>query len=189
MRPLSTRSRVPEPRALDFVQRVRAAKSSSTKRKLDTTMGNTIPPVPAIAKWEGDYTTTTQWWGTFFSPVIVYADGSVEIAGTMIESPRFDPASNTMSFDPVNIIVNGTATTARGSLTFTASGASGTIYPRPQDGAVPWSAAAKCPSRPGHPRECGLGCWSFRRRGYLQPEGSEWALRRRWLWGSTHRQY
>lgn len=92
-----------------------------------------------LADWAGVYATTTPYWGGYFSPVIVNPDGTADIAGTLI-TPEFSPPG-TMSFEWTNVVNNGSATTAKGQLTFASDGtASGTINPQPQDGPLPWSA-------------------------------------------------
>ncbi len=97
----------------------------------------TDPTQGTVSEWAGAYITATPWTRPgFFSPIIVNDDDTVDISGTLV-TPSYDPTSNTMSFDWVNIVNSGTATTAKGELTFFSGGLTGLITPRPQDKPLP----------------------------------------------------
>ncbi len=86
-----------------------------------------------LSEWAGVYSTTTQWWGSYFAPLIIHADGqTVELAGTPL---TFTYDNNKLSFDwqPIK------GTTAKGlNIDFKVEDSglnsfSGEIHPRPQD--------------------------------------------------------
>lgn len=87
-----------------------------------------------LAEWAGVYSITTKWWGGYFAPLIINADGqTVELAGTPL---KFTYDNNTFAFDWQSI----KGTTAKGKIDFKVESGvnsfSGAIQPRPQDGPV-----------------------------------------------------
>jgi hypothetical protein len=90
----------------------------------------------------GEYTTTTEWWGDYFSPLVVDVAGGITIAGTSVDARR-DPNTGTVTFDWTDI----KTTRASGSITFvTRAGKQvffGWIRPRPQDGPVSFTGEGR----------------------------------------------
>lgn len=110
-----------------------------------------LPPVEPPTEWAGSYVTETQWWGGYFSPLIIGTDGKLTVAGQAI-SYSYDPETSTLSWDWQDI----KTTRAKASFSFAGSGPSrsitGTLNPRPQDGPVRFSgrlnnSAAAWPAR------------------------------------------
>lgn len=98
--------------------------------------------LPAITKWAGTYTTATQWWGTYYSPMVITDEGKLFIAEHEIEF-EFDEVTNQLSFGWHDI----KAQRAKGSITFSEKvdgrlQFSGSINPRAQDGPVSYSGNA-----------------------------------------------
>ncbi|ACY14022.1 hypothetical protein [Haliangium ochraceum] len=100
--------------------------------------GEATAPVIPLSTWQNVYETDTKFWGGFFSPLIVFPDGSVTVDGVAITT-SYDDVSATLELTPFDI----KGTTATGAVSFTdASGIkefSGSLRPRPQDGPVPFS--------------------------------------------------
>jgi hypothetical protein len=94
-------------------------------------VGSMIPH----AVWFGEYQTETQWWGGFFSPLVISKDGSVTVAGDTV-TLDFDQENRRLSFDWTDI----KTTTAKAAFTIDddlpAEGFVGAINPRRQDGPV-----------------------------------------------------
>ncbi len=109
-------------------------------------MSLTILP---ICKFAGLYNTETHWWNGYFSPLIVYPNGRVTIAGIEIIY-TFDAAKNQMTFDWQ--VISGTI--AKGTITFNSgdNSFSGSINPRPQDGPVSFTGTIQ-----GKPLSCWMG--------------------------------
>ncbi|WP_027709928.1 hypothetical protein [Zooshikella ganghwensis] len=93
--------------------------------------GKRIALVPEITAFVGTYETDATWWGGYFSPLKVNYDGTISIAGRLI-TPSYDASSKTVSFEKTQI----KDTIAKGKMTFSTSGFTGTINPRAQDGPV-----------------------------------------------------
>ena len=97
---------------------------------------------PFFSDWVGYYTTDTGWWGGFFSPLIVRRDGTINVAGTVI-NPSYDAATSTLSFDWTAIRTTQAKATIRFSKDNTGKTRfSGSINPRPQDGPVDFSGVS-----------------------------------------------
>jgi hypothetical protein len=98
-------------------------------------------PRNALADWAGEYHTRTQWWGEYFSPMLIGPDGSLTVAGDPIAEYTFDETTGKLTFDwhPVK------TTEAKASFTFKEFGEnktfSGSINPRKQDGPVGFRGA------------------------------------------------
>ncbi len=109
-------------------------------------MSITIAP---IGKFAGLYKTMTHWWGEYFSPLIVYPNGRVTLAGMEIIY-SFDPDKRQLTFDWQTI----SGTIAKGNITFIkgTEDFSGTINPRPQDGPVEFEGSLR-----GKPLSCWIG--------------------------------
>ncbi|MEK6477068.1 hypothetical protein WJR50_06020 [Catalinimonas sp. 4WD22] len=94
-----------------------------------------VAPKNPLEGWEGEYFTQTNFWGAYFSPIVIEEDGSLLVAGTEVEY-EFDEMTNTFSFDWTNI----KTTEAKSSFSFEQHGEnkilSGSINPRRQDGGV-----------------------------------------------------
>ena len=99
----------------------------------------TPPETPAVAEWAGVYNTETQWWGGYYSPLIITADGKMFIDQFEIDY-EFDQGENRLTFDWQDI----KEYRAKGNIVFSVNDAdemvfSGSINPRAQDGPVGYS--------------------------------------------------
>ena len=94
------------------------------------------PTPPALpTAFAGIYLTDTQWWGGYFDPLLIDANGAVSLAGVTLPA-LFDPAASRLTWDWTDM--KDTRTT--GNIILSGDGDarafSGTINPRPQDGPV-----------------------------------------------------
>ena len=92
----------------------------------------------SLSYWAGAYSTETEYWGGFFSPLIIWGDGTVSVADTFLNT-QWDSTTSTLTWDWQEI----KDTKAKASIKFSESGNSatfsGSIHPRPQDGPVSFS--------------------------------------------------
>lgn len=103
-----------------------------------------------VADWAGTYNTSTQWWGGYYSPLVVYPNGRVTIVGQEIVY-SYNSSTKQLTFDWQNL----SGSVAKGTIIFSGSGNSktfsGTINPRPVDGPVSFTG-----TQAGSP----LACWT-----------------------------
>jgi hypothetical protein len=100
------------------------------------------PPLPSITEWANIYNTETQWWGAYYSPLVITADGKLFIAEHEIEF-EFDVSENRLTFDWHDI----KEYRAKGNIVFSKKvdgrmEFSGSINPRAQDGPVGYTGRA-----------------------------------------------
>ena len=99
---------------------------------------------PPLTQYSGVYHTNTQWYGGFFSPLLINDDGTISFGETTIPANAltYNSTTATVSFDWVRykdtsfkafFSINGV-----GSHNTTLSG---TLWPRPQDGGVSFSGS------------------------------------------------
>lgn len=72
---------------------------------ITTSSHGDLPVVGSIvphAVWYGAYQTQTQWWGAYFSPLVIEKSGVVTIAGDTVDV-RFDQDEMRLSFDWTDI--------------------------------------------------------------------------------------
>jgi hypothetical protein len=90
-----------------------------------------------LTQYTGIYTTNTQWYGDYFSPMFVNDDGTISFgdASTTI-TPRYNSTTASISFDATHF--KDTTFRANFSIIGVADKItlSGSLYPRPQDGPV-----------------------------------------------------
>ncbi|KAK5454973.1 hypothetical protein LTS15_005693 [Exophiala xenobiotica] len=99
---------------------------------------------PALAQFAGVYRTDTQWYGDFFSPLIINQDGTISLgpSGKRCRiAPQYDSAAGSVFIDWTSY--KDTRFTTRFSITGSGSAISlsGGLNPRPQDGPVNFSGA------------------------------------------------
>jgi len=101
-----------------------------------------VPAVPALAEWANVYNAETQWWGGYYSPLVITAEGKLFISEHEIEY-EFDASEKRLTFDWHDI----KDYRAKGNIVFSMKvdgrmEFSGSINPRAQDGPVGYSGRA-----------------------------------------------